>query len=101
MKRDSGREVRVAALDKPDDCLPLKHGSPSYMEEMFAFPQDAFRHHDPDGLFRPRRQGGKLADGYIGLGLSRDLVGSHNIEERRVLKSAHSSAYLSSSSIIR
>jgi hypothetical protein len=42
MKRDCGREVCVAALDRPHDCLPLKHRSPSYLEEMFAFPQMRF-----------------------------------------------------------
>ncbi len=54
MKRDSGREVSVGPLDKPDDRLPLEHRSSSYMEEVFAFPQDAFRHHGTDGLLRPR-----------------------------------------------
>ena len=37
MKRDSGREVSVGPLDKPDDRLPLEHRSSSYMEEVFAF----------------------------------------------------------------
>ena len=80
MKRDSSRLLsRVALLDELDNRLPLEHWSPSHVEEVLAFPQDTFRHHRPDGLFRPRRQQGKLADGYVGFGLSRGLIGSHNM----------------------